>query len=328
VAHESPYIEFKESVKDKEDIKRKILENVTAFLNSRDGRGFIVFGVKGKDVAEKVACIPKGIIRDSENIDTVESFIRDSILAHLKSIPKHPASPFLSIKIFDCRVDCNVNRDGWVVIIYVEKRADAVYYSDIDDSAHIREGSRSRRLKLEEILQHVESKKKPIVRILLKPNVENLQQLKLKFMLNNIGFKPANYLSAIVKINKLIEVLTSTGKSLTKIKYNTSTFSIAKLQEDDNSIIIGILHHLSQGGMPIFPGLLGSKGEILITLENPLPEKAKIKFNFSAEIFTEETMAWQQCEVQLSDRVEQLCSIFVQDYLGNIIFNSTIRENL
>lgn len=91
------------------------MDNVTAFLNSEDGRGFIVFGVKGKDVTEKVTCISKGIIRDSENKDTVEGFIRETILAHLKSIPKYQAPPFLSIKIFDCKADCNINRDGWLV---------------------------------------------------------------------------------------------------------------------------------------------------------------------------------------------------------------------
>jgi predicted HTH transcriptional regulator len=61
VAHESPYIEFKESVKDKEDMKRKILENVTAFLNSRDGRGFIVFGVKVKMWQRKLRAYPRAL---------------------------------------------------------------------------------------------------------------------------------------------------------------------------------------------------------------------------------------------------------------------------
>jgi hypothetical protein len=107
-----------------------------------------------------------------------------------------------------------------------------------------------------------------------------------------------------------------------------STYSITKLQEDDNSVIISILHHLTQGGMPIFPGSFGSKGEMLMVLENPLPEKAKIKFNFPTEIFTEETKVWQQCEVQLNDKAEQVCSVFVQDYLGNIIYNSTIHRDL
>jgi hypothetical protein len=329
VTHESPFIEFKEGVKDKKDLREKILRNITAFLNSGDGRGLIVFGVRGEEEIEKIVCIPRGIIRGSlEDKDDVVSFVRESVFDHLKSIPNYPVPPYLSIRVFDCKTDCNIEQDGWLVITYVEKRADAIYYSDIEDSAYIREGSRSRRLRLEEILQLIESKRKPLVMLMLKQTeITDLRHLNLKVIVKNIGFKPANCFSATIKISKLIEVLTGAGQTSTEIKDVNiiNILNAKKLLEDRDAVVISILHHEAQS-MPIFPDILADKGLVSIALENPLPENAKIRIRFIAEVYTEETKISQQCETLLRDNdAEYTCRIFARDYLGSIIFNSALR---
>ena len=71
----------------------------------------------------------------------IEAHIRDTILGNLKGIPRAVTPPHLGVKIFDCRSDCGLGRDGWLILIYVKKTSDAVYYSKIDNTAYTRRAS-------------------------------------------------------------------------------------------------------------------------------------------------------------------------------------------
>ena len=59
-------------------------------------------------------------------------------------------APRLLIKVFDCR-ECGLEgREGWIILVYVKRAFDALYYSKADNTAYQRGGGKIKRLALEE----------------------------------------------------------------------------------------------------------------------------------------------------------------------------------
>ena len=57
-AVESPRLEFKEGAASEEELVKLILKSVVGFLNSDMGEGILMLGVRGKEYAEKLVCVP------------------------------------------------------------------------------------------------------------------------------------------------------------------------------------------------------------------------------------------------------------------------------
>ena len=235
-AHESPLVELKGRFSNKGELTKAVLKSVVAFLNAKEGRGLLVLGVRDKEGAGEVQCLPKGLVKEGlESRDDVEGFIRNTVFSYLRSIPPAIAPPYLAVRIFDCRSECGVDCNGWLVAVYVERSADVLYYSGIDDSAYVREGSSSRRLRLEEAVQLVESKKKPMVIALLKPRLAGAQELKLEIEFMNLGFKPTNYVGCQLYVVKSIG--TSLAEKPVKVKYVSAP---GILQESEDEVVLRI----------------------------------------------------------------------------------------
>jgi len=90
----------------------------------------------------------------------------------------------------------------------VEKKADVLYYSEFDGSAYVREGSSTRRLSVAEAIQIAESKRKPIVVLLLEPLALELRSesgiMRFRLFLVNIGSKPSLMASGTLYIPQSI----------------------------------------------------------------------------------------------------------------------------
>lgn len=119
---------------------------------------------------ERVKCLDKNLFKWNK-AGQIEAHIRDTMLGNLKSIPRAATPQHLGVRVFDCRRDCGLGRDGWLILVYVERTSDAVYYSKIDNTAYTRRASTTQPLSLEETLTLVESKRKPIVILLLEPQI-------------------------------------------------------------------------------------------------------------------------------------------------------------
>ena len=104
-----------------------------------------------------------------ENRDVVESKIRNWVFNYLAGIPPMIVAPRLLVKVLNCR-DCGLEaREGWIVLIYIKKSFDALYYSKADNTAYQRRGSETRRLTLEEAIHIVNAKCQPIVLVFMEP---------------------------------------------------------------------------------------------------------------------------------------------------------------
>jgi hypothetical protein len=326
--HESPLIELKEGVGDKNKLRRLILRSIVAFLNG-EGRGSLIIGVRGKEEVKEIACIPRGIIARDEDEAVIESFIRETIFSHLKGIPPPIVPPHLSIKVFDCKTGCNTGQDGWLVLIYIEKRADVYYYAQIGDEViqSIRKGSSSRTPTPEEIIRLIEGKRKPLVLVFIKPEIKTPQQAGLNFILYNIGYKPSNYASGVVQITRYIEASTPMKSHLIRMRSQYIGRSTVPriIREEEDTIIVGLQHHQARH-MPLIPQIIFDGGELVTMLEEPLPENSTTRITFVAQIFTEETKTSQKCVALMSSgRVECECEIFIEDYLGYPILSGILK---
>jgi hypothetical protein len=131
--YESDRVEFKESFEKEEMLREELLRTVVGFLNTAEGHGLIVLGVRDPSKpGERVKCLDKNLFKWNK-AGQIEAHIRDTILENLKTISRAITPPHLGVRVFDCRSDCGLGRDGWLILVYVEKTSDAVYYSYINN---------------------------------------------------------------------------------------------------------------------------------------------------------------------------------------------------
>jgi len=63
--HESSSIEFKETFESEKELKEAILKNVVAFLNTSEGRGLLILGIKDvrkERYEKKITGVPKDLV--------------------------------------------------------------------------------------------------------------------------------------------------------------------------------------------------------------------------------------------------------------------------
>jgi hypothetical protein len=325
VIGESVHIEFKESFPSVKEMDRELLRTIVGFLNTPEGYGLLVLGVRdpGKS-GERVTCLPKGLF-DWGRPGEIEAHVRDTVLSNLRSIPRAITLPRLGVKVFDCKSDCGLDRDGWLVLVYVEKTSDAVYYSGIDNAAYIRRASTTQQLSLEEVFTLVESKRKPIVRVLLEPRLEGPRRLRFTVLLENIGYKPAMQIACKLFIPKL--VVSSDQQRVIFIESIKPDHMLSRhpVQEVVHwfTLEFTITYPMN---VPAYPYASLRKGELEVDLGSDLPEQAIVVFH--AFVFTEETVTWEQLAVIISrDKAPmQQLTLEVRDYLGNTILKQTSRD--
>ena len=125
---ESPRLEFKAVSEDVAEGKLAeiIMRSTVGFLNSDVGEGILILGIRGKERAEELACIPRKLL--GRNKDVAESKLRNWVFSYLASIPLMITPPRLIVKVFDCR-ECGLeDPEGWIALIYVKRTFDALYY--------------------------------------------------------------------------------------------------------------------------------------------------------------------------------------------------------
>lgn len=335
---ESPVIEFKTWVGEvgeknrgyEEDNKSLILKPVTAFLNSPEGRGLLIIGVRGKERFERVECIPRD--EKFRSREAVEAFIRETIFSHLKALPDYKVPPLLKVKVFSCREDCELDQDGWLAAIYIEKRADSLYYYSIggEDRAYIREGSRSRELRIDEMLQLIERKRRAIIVVILNPHIIDDHTIELEVLVRNIGSKPAMYLHTKLAIIKgHITASLPQGTSKVCVESITHDESFSKVYEDQNTIILSFASNPPWIAHPvIFPYSDLYVGRVRLNLRSPLPgDAAEVLIPFKSLTFSEDTKTYQSCvAIVTKNGVDEECSIMVKDYLGvNVLQERSLK---
>jgi len=204
VLDESPAIEFKETFGNEKELKEGVLRSIVAFLNS-NGYGILVLGVRDERGEKRIAGISTKLVK-GRNPAEVEGHLRNIVFNGLKSYPPATAPPLLCIKVFDCS-EFGLG-EGWLILIYVKRKADVLYYSEFDGSAYVREGSSTRRLSVAEAIQIAESKRKPIVVLLLEPLALELRSesgiMRFRLFLVNIGSKPSLMTSCTLCIPNLL----------------------------------------------------------------------------------------------------------------------------
>jgi hypothetical protein len=324
--YESDRVEFKESFEKEEKLREELLRTVVGFLNTAEGYGLIVLGAGDPSKpGERVKCLDKNLFKWNK-AGQIEAHIRDTILGNLKSIPRAATPPHLGVRVFDCRSDCGLGEDGWLIQVYVEKTSDAVYYSGIYNVAYIRRASTTQQLSLEEVLALVESKRKPMVRVLLEPRVEGLRKLRFIVLLENIGYKPTMQIVCKLGIYKLV-VSSDQQRAvfIESIKPDPMlSGSATRVQEEESWFILDFLN-IYPVNVPVYPHVRLQKGELEVVLGSDLPEQGTIVIH--ALIFTEETETREQLLVNLSrDKAPmQQLTLEVRDYLGNMILKQTDR---
>ena len=320
--YESGRVEFKESFEKEEKLREELLRAVVGFLNTAEEYGLIVLGVRDPSKpGERVKCLDKNLFK-WDKAGQIEAHIRDTILGNLKSIPRAVTPPHLGVKIFDCRSDCGLREDGWLILVYVEKTSDAVYYSGIDNVAYIRRASTTQQLSLEEVLALVESKRKPMVRALLEPRVEDPRRLKFTVWLENIGYKPAIQVFCKLLISKLVVSSDQQRAIFVESIKPDHKLSMSPVQEEGSWFILEFLN-IYPVNVPVYPHVILRKGELEAVLGSDLPEQTAVVIH--ALIFTEETVTQEQLVVNISrDKAPmQQLTLEVRDYLGNMILKQT-----
>jgi hypothetical protein len=291
--YESDRVEFKESFEEEEKLRGELLRTVVVFLNTAEGYGLIVLGASNPGrPGERVRRLDKDKnLFKWDKAGQVEAHIRDTILGNLKTIPRTITPPHLGVKIFDCRSDCGLGEDGWLILVYVEKTPDAVYYSGIDNVAYIRRASITQQLSLEEVFALVESKRKPMVRVLLEPRVEDPRRLKFTVWLENIGYKPAMHTLCKLRVNGILES--------SNVPMPIFIQSIEPSDELRGTPILELgfqyvieLYNIYPFNTPVFPGVKLYMGELEAALNTDLPEQATM--TIEASIFTEDTVTQEK----------------------------------
>jgi hypothetical protein len=321
---ESSHVEFKESFEKEERLDQELLRTIVGFLNADRGDGLLVLGVRDPSKpGERVKCLNKNLFK-WDKAGQIETHIRDTILGSLRSIPRAIAPPHLGVRVFDCRNDCDLGRDGWLILVYVEKTSDAVYYSGIDNTAYIRKASTTQQLSLEEVFALVESKRKPMVRVLLEPRVEDSRRLKFTVWLENIGYKPAMQIVCKLFIHQLAVSSDQQGAVFIESIKPDHKLSGSPIQEEGFWFILEFLN-IYPLNVPVYPHVRLYKGGLEAVLGSDLPEQAAVLIH--ALIFTEETVTQEQLVVNISrDKASmQQLTLEVRDYLGNMILKQ-IRE--
>ena len=199
---ESPRLEFKAVSEDTAEGKlaELIMKSVVGFLNSDEGEGILILGIRGKERAEELACIPRKLL--GHNKDAAESKLRNWVFSYLASIPPMITPPRLIVRVFDCR-ECGLGcSEGWITLVYVKRAFDALYYSKLDDAAYQRRGSETRRLSLEEALHVVSAKRQPIVIVLMELKKVEENKVRLNLLMRNIGSIPTNVAVSLITISK------------------------------------------------------------------------------------------------------------------------------
>jgi hypothetical protein len=93
-------------------LKQELLRTITGFLNTAEGYGLIVLGVRDPSKpGGRVKCLDKNLFK-WDRAGQIKAHIRDTILGRLKSIQRAIAPPRLGVRVFDCRGDCGFNTDG------------------------------------------------------------------------------------------------------------------------------------------------------------------------------------------------------------------------
>jgi hypothetical protein len=93
-------------------LDQELLRTITSFLNTAEGYGFIALGVRDPSKpGERVKCLDKNLFKWNK-VGQIEAHIRDTILGNLKSIPRAITPPRLGVEVFDCKSDCDLDRDG------------------------------------------------------------------------------------------------------------------------------------------------------------------------------------------------------------------------
>jgi hypothetical protein len=316
--NESSHVEFKESFEKEDMLKPELLRTITGFLNTAEGYGFVALGVRDPSKpGERVECLDKNLFK-WDKAGQIEAHIRDTILGNLKTIPRAVTPPHLGVKIFDCRSDCGLGEDGWLILVYVEKTSDAVYYSRIDNAAYVRRANTTQPLSLEEVLVLVESKRRPIVRVLLEPRVEDPRRLRFDVWLENIGYKPAMQVFCKLLISKLVVSGDQQRAIFIESIRPDHKLSRSPVQEEGFWFALELLN-IHPANVPVYPHVVLHKGELEVVLGSDLSEQAVVVTR--ALIFTEETVTQEQLVVNISrDRAPtQQLTLEARDYLGNTI---------
>jgi len=322
-ASESPWLEFKECAGSEGELRELIMKSVVGFLNSDTGEGLLILGVGGRERAEKLVCVPRELL--GQDRDVVMSKIRNWVFNYLASIPPMIVAPRLLVKVFDCR-DCELEgQEGWIILIYVKRAFDALYYSKTDNTAYQRRGSETRRLTLEEAIHIVNAMRQPIIIILMRPAVIEKHIVKLNLFARNIGSIPANVGASLVKVYKKAKILPSNLETYLDIPRYTA---LCKRFENEKAIRF----QANIGGrskLPAFPKVNLRIGEIMIWLEKKPSESDKLAILFNATTYTELNRTIQTCLLILSSAMDytQLCLANTRDYMGNTVFETRAEED-
>jgi len=348
VISETQYIEFKGNFKDdKGDGDKEVLRAVVGFLNTQDGEGLLALGVNDPSrKGERVECTkwPSKWKKASE----VEQHIRDIIVKHLGSIPRAIFPPLLTVKVFNCRSDCALDKDGWLILIYVKKNFDALYYSGLEGgtSAYIRKGASTRQLTIEEAYTAIELKRKPIVIALLEPSNVGSTNAKFSIWLENIGSKPATQTATMIYIYKKqtiddqpIEITSVSVEKREELKGHYSRPIYDKRAQLFEVTFFNI-HSLNlTPEVPLLPGpmLVGVDNVLEISFSDDfsvLARSGSRKLYFRLYVYTEETKTLEDLEVVMKEREGsedvlnlegKLKHLEVRDHLGNVLL---VQDNI
>lgn len=332
-ASESLWLEFKAPTQhiNRNNLKMVVLKSIIGFLNSDVGEGTLILGIKGKEHAEELVCIPRELL--GRNRDEAESRLRNWIFSNLSSIPPMILPPRLTIRVFDCS-ECGLGKaDGWISVIYVKRTFDALYYSKIDDTAYRRRSSETKKLSLEEAYYLINAKRQPIVIILMMPTKVEKNKVVLKIKKYNNGSKPAYNVTSALHIYKRA-FLGKYQQDLSLYNYTEATLknilsmNISKIRED-NEIVAFQINTIPPSTLPVFPGIHMEAGEIQFTLDKELYSDISLMINFTVITLTDLNMVVQECFLVLnaSKSFNQVCKfIKAQDYTGRTIFEISIKD--
>ena len=327
--YESDRVEFKESFEKEEKLREELLRTVVGFLNTAERYGLIVLGASDPGrPGERVRCLDKDKnLFKWDKAGQVEAHIRDTILENLKTTPRAITPPHLGVRVFDCRSDCGLGRDGWLILVYIERISDAVYYSKIDNTAYTRRASTTQPLSLEETFALVESKRKPIVILLLEPQISyTLDSTILDFTmwLRNIGYKPATQVACKFYTYKKLMVPGDPQRAIPikwlMVNNEIVTFPVKK---EDPRVMLEFFN-IYPRNPPVFPRTKLSQGRLRIILDPGLLGQATV--TVEADIYTEETVTRERYYINIHEdgKFEHVVSLRVRDYLGSTILK---RDN-
>ncbi|RLE37283.1 hypothetical protein DRJ17_06915 [Candidatus Woesearchaeota archaeon] len=251
--------------------------------------------------------------------------IRDWIISGLKSVPYYLQPPFINIRIFG---EDETKSEGWVVLIYVRKRHDAVYYSALDGKAYQRKGTKTEEIDMMTFLSAVERKRQPIVYIEARDLIFKENSMEITLVFKNIGAKPAMTVDCILGINKSIPVgqklegerLVGANKEI-KIKNldRGSPPRFVLLRQDEKEVILET-SRIAPFQTPIFPhqDIVTLAGKITLNLKERITEGV-LCLRISMIIFTEVNFTQQQCMIVIfrNGKFKQFNILEVRDYLTN-----------